>query len=340
MSGQLDRDQVIDNVLRRSRARQPPDASAATSSACLDAETLALWIEDGLSAVERAAAERHVSDCARCQSVLAALVRTVPVAEPRQSWWRLSRVAWLAPLTAAAAALVIWIAVPSAPPPRAPETPAPLSAPVASPRETMNRHAENAPATTVQSPPGTARNRTRAAAPPAAASAPKEQVQAPASDVSAAAPAAAAPAPATAPPVAARALSEAVTANATSKSARQVNAIASEILSPDAMSRWRIVGGREIEHSIDGGATWLQQETPATSPLTTGSAPAPSICWIVGQDGVVLLTTDGRTWRRLGFPTTTTIVSIRATDERTATVTDAEGRTYVTVDGGIRWTQQ
>src|SRR5204863_3464041 len=124
------------------------------------------------------------------------------------------------------------------------------------------------------------------------------------------------------------------------KSARQANAIAPEIVSPDPTSRWRITGGRVIEHSTDGGTTWQAQPTGATSTLTAGSAPSPLVCWVVGQDGVVLLSTDGRTWRRAGVPTRTALLAVRATDERTATVTDANGRTYVTIDGGVRWTQQ
>jgi photosystem II stability/assembly factor-like uncharacterized protein len=123
------------------------------------------------------------------------------------------------------------------------------------------------------------------------------------------------------------------------KSAVRANVVASEIVSPDSMSRWRITGGRVIEHSTDGGATWQQQFSEATFTLSAGSAPSPSVCWVVGQDGVVLLSTDGRTWRRVGFPTTAALVSVRATDERTATVTDVNGRTYGTTDGGVRWTQ-
>ena len=109
------------------------------------------------------------------------------------------------------------------------------------------------------------------------------------------------------------------------------------------MIRWRITSGRIVEHSTDGGATWQEQPTGATLPpasrLTAGSAPSPSICWLVGQDGIVLLSTDGRTWRRLGLPTTNSLVAVRAADERSATVIDVDGRTYVTTDGGLRWTQ-
>jgi photosystem II stability/assembly factor-like uncharacterized protein len=61
---------------------------------------------------------------------------------------------------------------------------------------------------------------------------------------------------------------------------------------------------------------------------------------MVGRAGVVLLSTDGLTWRRMGFPTAADLVSVRATDERTATVTDVNGRTYATTDGGMTWIQR
>jgi len=167
----------------------------------------------------------------------------------------------------------------------------------------------------------------------------KEQAQAPASEVAAAAPPAAPSPPAAAAPSAALRSFSGVAADSLAKSAARANAIASDIVSPDSMTRWRITGGRIIEHSTDGGATWQQQFSEATSMLTAGSAPSPSVCWVVGQDGVVLLSTDGRSWRRVGSPTMAALVSVRATDERTATVTDVNGRTYATTDGGVRWTQ-
>ena len=350
MSRQADRDRAVDDALRRSRAGQSRVTVGAPSDACLDPETLALWIDDGLSAAERVAAERHVADCARCQATLAALVRTAPVpdtpsrpsAAAMRPWWQTLRAAWLAPLTAAAAALVIWIAVPSAPPPRPSQHASPPSAsvPVASSPQPAKQEAENAPANATKPPAVERRDEKALVEKPL--SAPEQtrqtqQAQAANSEV-AAPPPAASPAP-PAPPSAALRSFSAAAADSAAKSTAQAIAIVSEIVSPDSMSRWRITGGRVIEHSTDGGATWQEQPTGVTSTLTAGSAPSPSICWVVGQDGVVLLSTDGRTWRRLGVPATTALVSVRAADERTATVTDVNGRTYVTTDGGVRWTQ-
>jgi len=51
----------------------------------------------------------------------------------------------------------------------------------------------------------------------------------------------------------------------------------------------------------------------------------------------VLLSTDGRSWRRLAFPEALDLRSVSATDDQTATVTAADGRSFVTTDGGETW---
>jgi photosystem II stability/assembly factor-like uncharacterized protein len=65
------------------------------------------------------------------------------------------------------------------------------------------------------------------------------------------------------------------------------------------------------------------------------------VCWIVGRSGLVLLSTDGETWRRLDFPDATVdLVSVTARDGAAATVTAANGRIYRTTDAGRTWTLQ
>jgi photosystem II stability/assembly factor-like uncharacterized protein len=71
--------------------------------------------------------------------------------------------------------------------------------------------------------------------------------------------------------------------------------------------------------------------------LTAGASPSPSICWLVGQRGVVLISIDGRRWQRLDFPETADLVSVRATDDKTAAVTAADGRVFTTTDRGRTW---
>jgi hypothetical protein len=83
---------------------------------CLEGETLAAWHEGTLTASDVEAVDRHLADCARCQDLLAAFVRTdVAVAAPDpvgDSLWRRWRLAWLVPVATAATATAIWVAIP------------------------------------------------------------------------------------------------------------------------------------------------------------------------------------------------------------------------------------
>jgi hypothetical protein len=102
---QRDRDQSVEQWLR-----QTP-VPGAPSDDCLDAETLAVWAEGLLEGPQRAAAEAHASSCARCQAMLAVMVRTTPAAaastgSPFRKWLMM-----LGPPMAAAAAVALWFAV-------------------------------------------------------------------------------------------------------------------------------------------------------------------------------------------------------------------------------------
>jgi hypothetical protein len=77
----------------------------------LDAEVVAGWAEGTLDPQARASAEAHAADCVRCQAVLAAMVRTEPVAASPARGWLGARVRWLVPLATAAAAAVLWVAL-------------------------------------------------------------------------------------------------------------------------------------------------------------------------------------------------------------------------------------
>jgi hypothetical protein len=110
-----------------------------------------------------------------------------------------------------------------------------------------------------------------------------------------------------------------------------------EIPSPDPMIRWRIRGSI-IERSGDGGARWEVQPTGIQAELTAGSAASPSVVWIVGRNGVILLSTDaGRSWQRIQFPEMTDLSSARARDAQSVTVTTRDGRVFSTTDAGATW---
>lgn len=102
-----ERDDAMDRLLRRGLARE---ADAQPSSACVDAETLAAWIDGSLPRDESARAEAHAAACGRCQALLASMARIAPAPSTRP-WWRAATMRWMAPVAAVATALVVWVAV-------------------------------------------------------------------------------------------------------------------------------------------------------------------------------------------------------------------------------------
>ncbi len=110
-----------------------------------------------------------------------------------------------------------------------------------------------------------------------------------------------------------------------------------EILSPNPAVRWRITAGRIVERSTNGGARWETVALPASDALTAGVSPSMSVSWIVGRAGTVLLTVDGQRFARVTFPEAIDLVSVRATDDRNATVIASDGRSFRTSNAGATW---
>ncbi|HEY7448786.1 MAG TPA: YCF48-related protein [Vicinamibacterales bacterium] len=104
-----DREAVVDRLLRQSLARA---GGAAPRGQCLDSEILAAWVDGTLKRDELKAAEAHLSDCSRCLSIVATMVKLAPEREPVTRWWGIGSLRWWVPLTAGVAAIVVWIAVP------------------------------------------------------------------------------------------------------------------------------------------------------------------------------------------------------------------------------------
>ena len=373
-----ERDTSIERMLAKALRAQ---TSARATGDCLDAETIAAWVDDALPARERAAAQAHVADCERCQALVAAAIKTMPAPVAR-SPWRLSFMGWLVPLTVAAAAIAIWVNVNTR---RSAESRAQATAPkvaAAAPRQDValpsataqpsispgspGSPGSPAPAAPQAQAPATARNKTtahdfsdalakREPAPPVTTppAAPTES--------RAAAESAPAPAASPAPPLtetvgvaggiaggqrdAASKPQQGNASKAVDKMAPRamMQGFASQepvmIVSPDSAHRWRLLDSRgSVQHSSDGGTSWETQLMGAN--VSAGSSPSSSICWLVGRGGVVLLSTDGRTWTRIQFPEQIDLTSIRATDDRSATVTARDGRTFSTSDRGVSWTPQ
>jgi photosystem II stability/assembly factor-like uncharacterized protein len=95
-----------------------------------------------------------------------------------------------------------------------------------------------------------------------------------------------------------------------------------------------------VEHSTDGGSTWNTVFMLAGAEFTSGAAPSASTCWVIGRRGVVLRSTDGRTFALVIFPAMTDLSAVKATDARSASVSTVDGRTFSTTDGGATWRRQ
>jgi len=123
--------------------------------------------------------------------------------------------------------------------------------------------------------------------------------------------------------------------------ARRVGAVGQTelvIRPPDnGLTRWRITAPGVVQRTTDNGATWEAQRTGEVGLVTAGTAPSATVCWLVGRRGLVLLSTDGRTWRRVTFPQPLDVVAVSASDDKTATVTTVDGRTFTTTDSGKSW---
>jgi hypothetical protein len=110
-----------------------------------------------------------------------------------------------------------------------------------------------------------------------------------------------------------------------------------EVVSPDPMTRWRVIGAGQVERTTTGGAQWQRAVLPESATLTGGSSPSPTICWLVGRTGSIYVTTDGLRFTRVPFRERTDFLSIQATDALRATVVTTDGRTMRTEDQGATW---
>jgi Photosynthesis system II assembly factor YCF48 len=109
------------------------------------------------------------------------------------------------------------------------------------------------------------------------------------------------------------------------------------IQTPDVGVQYRIAGAGVVERSDDGGATWQGQRVMAKAEILAGAAPSVNVCWLVGRGGIVLMTNDGKNWKKVPSATTLDLVSVTASDAMFATITAADGRKFSTRNGGMTW---
>lgn len=355
-----DRDQSVDQMLRRVMS-----ADAPPQEECLDGETMAAWSEGALLTAEASAVERHVAGCARCRALMASFIRTTPPPPVTQSLWRRWHLGWAVPLATAATVAAIWVALPKNEP-----------APFATAQEANERARDERTAALSSTPPELSKQaeavpqevpqelrqrldeKAKVAEPVAnearqrsnaTASRELTDVQAPAPAAAAAPAAGAAAAPAAIAPAAPPRVAAAERAEAdTKKEAAADSAVGAlaarrqafapyQIGSPDGSLRWRIVNGQQVERSTDGGTSWTPATISSPDRLIAGASSSATVCWFVGARGAVYLTTDGSRFVRMPFTEMVDLTSVFATDALTATVSSADGRSWRTTDQGKTW---
>ena len=100
---------------------------------------------------------------------------------------------------------------------------------------------------------------------------------------------------------------------------------------------WR-TRDRAIEHSIDGGGTWMVEHT-ADRPVRAGAFVDADVAWLVGENGLVLRRTKNG-WFGASPPADGNISAVRASSPSKATVTFEDGRVFSTENGGVTWSPQ
>ena len=339
------------------------------SPRCLDGETLAAWSSGSLRASEAATVEEHLSNCERCQSMLATFVRIEPPPAASESVWRRWHLAWLVPVATAATVTAIWVAVPTErqdslhesarfearspdvtqpqpqpvapPPPSAAPPPAPQAAP--QPARKPQRSDERA-ISTEKNEESLLMKQGQRESEQVAQKRPANEADRRAADslgaaaASSPAPRAAAPPP---PPAlerrdepAARQAREKVVVTRRDPLADADPAL---IVSPVPSSRWRITGGRQVDRSSSGGEQWQRVAILDSERLTAGHSPSASVAWLVGPAGTIYVTSDGTRFEKIPFVEPVDLVAVVAIDDRQATVTTADGRVFRTMDRGVTW---
>ena len=271
---------------------------------CPDAEMLAAWSDGGLRADERSLVEEHAAGCGRCQAQLAAMARIASVGPFVSQARRFRLRPWLLPAAGAAAAIIVWVVVQ---PTRLPEPPQRTTPQLQARKEDKQTRSSDAIPLKTESD-------AAANAPGAAPQSTEGKLEGlgkerRARDVSA--PPAASPAPV--------AQDESLPTAAAARFA-------------DAME----LRGLVVHRSPEGRVTWETNEG-ISARLTAGASPSQSVIWLVGKGGLVLLSTDARSWRHLLFPEPVDLIGIEASSDAAATVTTADARVFTTADGGVTW---
>jgi hypothetical protein len=368
---ELDGPDGLDGLIR------PVLQGQSATDPCPEADLLAAHYEGELSERERLELNRHISQCARCQAHLALVARSdASAVEPASSratttrWnWTLG---WAGLAATLVAAVVVWM-VASRPASLPQSAATPVTTVADSSPAATNVPSPSVPSPNVPSPSVPSLKRARPVAPvgvptsdlakpPAPVKEPKATPLGATSTLSVdrvaeraeqrdnnaaakAAQSAAAPTPEKDDRDPRRENLQTVTTLAAPapQAARTFAARSSPatvpVTSSNGQSVWRVEGA-DIRHSTDGGRTWTGQVVTGTNQLVAGSAPSPTICWMVGRQGLILRYQDMVGWERRQSPEAVDWVSVIALDLDRATVVASDGRRFRTEDGGQTWASE
>jgi photosystem II stability/assembly factor-like uncharacterized protein len=121
-----------------------------------------------------------------------------------------------------------------------------------------------------------------------------------------------------------------------------------QVKTPSGKILWRAGKVGNIQRSADAGRTWILQTSPSQEDWLAGAAASDKICWMVGRNGAIAWTTNGKHWKKIAPPPAAADASgklpdwieITAAGAREATITASDQRHYVTQDGGKTWRAQ
>ncbi len=136
---------------------------------------------------------------------------------------------------------------------------------------------------------------------------------------------------------------------ATKTRATDLVAPSAEVLarSPSGLVIWRAGAGGKIERSTDAGQSWNVQRSPLNQNWLAATAVSDTVCWLAGANGAIARSRDGKTWEPISPPATAADsegkqpdwTALLAKDAARTTVVAADGRRYITTDGGKSWSE-
>jgi photosystem II stability/assembly factor-like uncharacterized protein len=104
---------------------------------------------------------------------------------------------------------------------------------------------------------------------------------------------------------------------------------------------WAVGESGAIQRTIDGGATWMLQDTPTRKLLYDVAAIDDSHAWAVGAGGTILQTVDGgRNWDEQSSGVTEALRAVHFANSQRGWAVGAKGTIISTTNGGARWRRQ